>query len=107
MRGAKKKIKAEINPARKNPADGRKTSDPIIIGNIQTIMLLARAHGLHTCPQEAWTNWHKTLKVFLDLPSEHILFCGIALGYADDAAPINAWRSERESVDSFTRFEGF
>lgn len=76
-------------------------------GFIQNIMLLARAHGLHTCPQEAWTNWHKTLTVFLDLPPEHILFCGIALGYADDAAPINAWRSQREPVDSFTRFEGF
>ena len=34
-------------------------------GFIQNIMLLARAHGLHTCPQEAWTNWHKTLIPFL------------------------------------------
>ena len=36
-------------------------------GFIQNIMLLARAHGLHTCPQEAWTNWHKTLIPFLGL----------------------------------------
>ena len=76
-------------------------------GFIQNIMLLARAYGLHTCPQEAWTNWHKTLIAFLDLPSEHILFCGIALGYADDEAPINRWRAEREPVDAFTKFEGF
>jgi len=76
-------------------------------GFIQNIMLLARAHGLHTCPQEAWTNWHKTLSPFLKLSSEHILFCGIALGYADEAAPINRWRAEREPVDAFARFEGF
>jgi nitroreductase len=76
-------------------------------GFLQNIMLLARANGLHTCAQEAWTNWHKTLRVFLDLPPELILFCGIALGYADETAPINTWRSERESVDSFTRFAGF
>ena len=76
-------------------------------GFIQNIMLLARAHGLHTCPQEAWTNWHKTLTPFLGLPPEHILFCGIALGYADEEAPINRWRSEREPLDAFTRFEGF
>ena len=76
-------------------------------GFIQNIMLLARAHGLHTCPQEAWTNWHKTLIPFLRIPPEHILFCGIALGYADDETPINRWRSEREPLDAFARFEGF
>jgi nitroreductase len=76
-------------------------------GFIQNIMLLARAHGLHTCPQEAWTSWHKTLSAFLKLPPEHILFCGIALGVADETAPINHWRSEREPLEAFARFEGF
>ena len=76
-------------------------------GFIQTIMLLARAYGLHTCAQEAWTNWHKTVSAFLNLPGEHILFCGIALGHADEDALINRWRSEREGVEAFARFEGF
>ena len=76
-------------------------------GFIQNIMLLARAHGLQTCAQEAWTNWHKTVPPFLKLPPEHILFCGIALGFADEAAPINLWRAERAPVDAFARFEGF
>src|SRR3954469_3557660 len=76
-------------------------------GFVQSIMLLARAYGLHSCAQEAWTNWHKTVPVFLKLPAEHILFCGIALGFADEEAPINHWRSEREDVDGFAKFEGF
>jgi len=76
-------------------------------GFIQNVSLLARAHGLHTCAQEAWTSWHKTVSAFLKLPPELILFCGIALGHADDAAPINRWRSEREPVEVFARFEGF
>ena len=76
-------------------------------GFLQNIMLLARAHGLHTCAQEAWTNWHKTLSPFLGIPPEHILFCGMALGYEDDSAPINRWRSEREPLDAFATFEGF
>jgi nitroreductase len=76
-------------------------------GFIQNIMLLARAYGLHTCAQEAWTSWHKTVTAFLKLPPEHILFCGIALGYADEAAPINRWRAEREPVEAFATFEGF
>jgi nitroreductase len=76
-------------------------------GFIENIMLLARAHGLHSCAQEAWTSWHKTVSSFIGLAPAHILFCGIALGYADEAAPINCWRSEREGVDAFARFEGF
>jgi nitroreductase len=76
-------------------------------GFVQSVMLLARAHGLHSCAQEAWTSWHKTVSAFIRLAPEHILFCGIALGYADPDAPINCWRSEREGVDSFARFEGF
>jgi nitroreductase len=76
-------------------------------GFIQNIMLLARAHGLHSIAQEAWTSWHKTVSAFIALPGEHILFCGIALGYADEAAPINRWRAEREPVDAFATFEGF
>ena len=76
-------------------------------GFIENIMLLARAHGLHSCAQEAWTSWHKTVSSFIGLAPEHILFCGIALGHADEAAPINRWRSEREGVDAFARFEGF
>jgi hypothetical protein len=47
------------------------------------------------------------VSAFLVLPPEHILFCGVALGFADEEAPINRWRSEREGVDAFARFEGF
>jgi nitroreductase len=74
---------------------------------IQSVMLLARAYGLHTCPQEAWTYWHKTVSAFLDLPPEQILFCGLALGHADPAAPINGWRSPREPLEAFASFRGF
>ena len=42
-------------------------------GYIQTVMLLARGHGLHTCAQEAWTHLHKTLPSFLKLPPEYII----------------------------------
>ncbi len=76
-------------------------------GYVQTVMLLARAYGLHTCPQEAWASWHKTVPAFLGLPPEWMLFCGMALGHADPAAPINAWRSPREPLESYATFSGF
>lgn len=74
---------------------------------IQTVMLLARVYGLHSCAQEAWTFWHKTVGKFLDLPPQHMLFCGMALGHADLDAPINRWRSPRETLDGFATFSGF
>ena len=31
----------------------------------------------------------------------------LAVGYADETAPINAWRSPREPLDAFASFDGF
>jgi nitroreductase len=74
---------------------------------VQTVMLLARGAGLHTCSIEAWTNWHKTVSAHLALGPDEMLFCGMALGHADPAAPINQWRAPREGVDGFAVFSGF
>jgi nitroreductase len=76
-------------------------------GFIQTVMLLAREYGLHSCGQEAWTHWHKTVYSFLNLPTEYLLFCGLALGHADERAPINSWRSPREPLEAFPIISGF
>jgi len=74
---------------------------------MQTIMLLAREEGLHTCAQEAWARWHKTVAEFLELPGELMLYCGMAIGYADESAPINRWRTDRVPVEEFAQLRGF
>lgn len=74
---------------------------------IQTIMLLAAERGLATCPQEAWAIVHRSVGEALGLPPERMLTCGMALGYADDAQPINRWRTERAPLDAFATFAGF
>ncbi len=76
-------------------------------GFIVSIMLLAREKGLHTCGLEAWTHWHKTIYSLLKIPPNLMLFAGMALGYADDGASINKWRSSREPLDAYAMFEGF
>ena len=68
---------------------------------MQNIMLLAREHGLHTCPQEAWAIWYKTIGEFLQLPADHMFFCGMALGYMDESAPVNKLRTERAQLAEF------
>lgn len=74
---------------------------------IQNVMLLAHELGLATCPQEAWAAVHDVVARQLDLPAERILYCGMALGYADPDAPINSLSTEREPVEAFARFRGF
>ena len=53
------------------------------------------------------THWHKTVPPFLDLPADHILFCGIALGVGDESAAVNRWRAPRAGVEEFATFRGF
>lgn len=76
-------------------------------GLLQTVMLLARGYGLHTCPQQAWVSWHQTVRTFLNLPPNLMVYSGMALGYEDTENPINGWRSPRASLESFVTFEGF
>nr|WP_293855990.1 nitroreductase [Steroidobacter sp.] len=73
---------------------------------MQTVMLLAREHGLHSCAQEAWSMWPKTVAEFLRLPAATMLFSGMALGYMDESAPINSLRTERAPLEEFVTLHG-
>lgn len=74
---------------------------------MQNVMLLAEEKDLATCAQEAWALVHKTVGECLGLSEERLFYCGMALGYADESHPINAWRTEREPVEGFASFAGF
>lgn len=74
---------------------------------MQTLMLLAVERGLGTCPQEIWANWPQTIASFLQLPASHMVFAGMSLGYADESAAINSFRTEREPLDNFVQMRGF
>jgi nitroreductase len=50
---------------------------------LQTVMLLLRAEGLHSCPQMAWSVYRKTVAKVLSPPDWLILFCGMSIGYED------------------------
>jgi nitroreductase len=74
---------------------------------MQSVMLLAREYGLDTCPQEAWSVWHRTVCEFLGVPPQLMLFSGMALGYRDPEAPINRLRTERAGLEEFAKLRGF
>jgi len=71
---------------------------------LQTVMLLLRERGLDSCAQECWSVSHKAVGEFLKPPPEWMLFCGMAIGHADPAAPVNQLRAERMPVEDFAQF---
>lgn len=74
---------------------------------MQSVALAAIERGLATCMQEAWAIIRKPLHERFALAPTEMVYCGMALGYADPAAPVNSLRSERAPVDEFTTFKGF
>ena len=73
---------------------------------LQSVMLLLREHGLDSCPQEAWSTYNRVVRDFVQAPPELMLFCGMAIGYADTNAPINQFPVERMPADEYLRFQG-
>ncbi len=71
---------------------------------LQNIMVAARARGLDTCPQAAFTPFHRLIADELKLPPGQMVVCGMSLGVADPSAVENTLVTEREPVSSFTHF---
>ena len=71
---------------------------------LQSFMVAARGRGLDTCPQAAFTQWHRIIAEQLQLPAGEMVVCGMSLGRADPDAVENTLRTEREPVAGFARF---
>ena len=71
---------------------------------LQSIMVAARGHGLDTCPQAAFTPFHRLIMPALGAPGNEQLVCGMSLGYRDPEAVENSLVTEREPVSGFARF---
>lgn len=74
---------------------------------MQTIMLLLRSHGLDSCSQEAWSLFHSSVRRLIPIPDDHIIFAGMAIGYADPNAPVNELVSDRADTSEYIRYLGF
>jgi nitroreductase len=71
---------------------------------LQNIMIAARARGLHTCPQAAFTGLHRIVMKHLGCGDHQMLVCGMSLGWANPDAIENTLVTEREPVAGFTTF---
>lgn len=71
---------------------------------LENIMIAARGRGLDTCPQAAFTQFHRLIAQELKLPESEMVVCGMALGYEDRSAVENRLVTEREPLENFVRF---
>ncbi len=74
---------------------------------LQTLMLAARDHDLHTCPQAAWVPYQDAVLKTIGAPEGQSLVAGIALGYEDTDKIENSLVSEREKLENVVRYLGF
>ena len=71
---------------------------------LQTFMLLAVDKGLDTCAQESWSLKQNCVRSFLNVSDDYMLFCGMAIGYADKDNIVNELRTSRRSINDWATF---
>ncbi|MFF3375989.1 nitroreductase [Streptomyces sp. NPDC002680] len=69
---------------------------------LQTVMLLLRAEGLHSCPQVMWTMYHRTVSETVGADDGLVLFCGVSVGFEKEGAPrLRTGRADMAETVSF------
>jgi nitroreductase len=71
---------------------------------MQTLMLAAKDRGLDTCAQGAWNLFWTATRRILAIPDDEYIIAGMALGYADEADPVNGVVAPREPLDRIATF---
>ena len=69
---------------------------------IENLLIAAQGHGLDSCPQAIFAQFHPIVRRELAIPEDEIVVCGIAIGKADPDAPANRLVPEREPIERFT-----
>lgn len=71
---------------------------------LQTVMLLAREHGLGTCPQAALSATPNIVRKELGIADDHKVLVGLSLGYPLPDPELNRFHTPRESFEEKAKF---
>ncbi len=69
-------------------------------GFVQTVCLLASEKGLGTCIQHSGVNYPDIIRKYVPIPEEKKILVAIAIGYPDEEAVVNRFRSNREPLEN-------
>jgi nitroreductase len=74
---------------------------------VQNVMLGLVARGLGSCPQFSITAYSDAIREHLGFGPDRLIVCGMAVGYPDPAAPVNAFAPERAPLGDYVQwFDG-
>ena len=48
-----------------------------------------------------------SVESYLGAPADHMLYAGMALGFPDEAAPVNSLRTRRDPLEAWATLRGF
>jgi nitroreductase len=71
----------------------------------QSLMLAAREFGVDSVPAVMLVSYPDLIRETLSIPTELMILFGVALGYQDEADPINKFRSVRRPADEVVHFK--
>lgn len=74
---------------------------------LQTVMLLLRGEGLDSCAQGYIGYYRRTIQQHLNLPQDHVVAFGLAIGQRDERAPVNTFERKRVPLAEQVSFQGF
>lgn len=70
----------------------------------QTLTLLMKEQGISSCMQGALGQFPQPIHEMFELPEERGVLFGMSFGYADEDAPANAARTDREALENAVLF---
>ncbi len=73
---------------------------------LQSLMLLAREHGLHTAPQGWWRHRASVCAEHLDIAEDEEVIVGMGMGYGNPEASVNDLYADRAALDELVHFYG-
>ncbi|MFE2377343.1 nitroreductase [Streptomyces sp. NPDC059398] len=69
---------------------------------LQTVMLLLRTEGVHSCPQVMWTMYRRTVGRAIGADDRLVLLCGVSVGYEKEGVPpLRTGRADLTETVSF------
>lgn len=71
---------------------------------VQNVMLALVAAGLGSCPQASVAGYAGAIRDELGLGEDRLVVCGLAVGYPDESAPVNAFRPRRAELGDYVRW---
>ena len=69
------------------------------------ICLLATSKGLGTCIQHSGVHYPDIIRKYVPIPAEKKILVAISIGYPDEQAVVNRFRSTRETLENVVHWE--